>query len=106
MLFNPLSFCNTELVSNQFLEIIRLDFFHRRYEDNPKTFLIDEVEIGKKYELVISQLWGLYRYRFGDVIQVTGFYQNCPKVKFLYRYNENNVYKITIAVRNCIGKHL
>ncbi|XP_071821694.1 uncharacterized protein [Apostichopus japonicus] len=55
------------------------------YEDNPKTFLIDEVEIGKKYELVISQLWGLYRYRFGDVIQVTGFYQNCPKVKFLYR---------------------
>ncbi|PIK36748.1 putative indole-3-acetic acid-amido synthetase GH3.5 [Apostichopus japonicus] len=55
------------------------------YEDKPKTYFVDEIEVGKNYEVVISQLWGFYRYRFGDVIQVTGFYQSCPKVKFLYR---------------------
>ncbi len=31
---------------------------------------------------------GLYRYRMGDVIQVVGFYNNCPEVEFLYRKNQ------------------
>ncbi|KAJ8038529.1 Indole-3-acetic acid-amido synthetase GH3.3 [Holothuria leucospilota] len=52
---------------------------------NPPTYFVDEIEVGRNYELLFTQRYGLCRYKFGDVIKVTGFYKNCPKVKFLYR---------------------
>ena len=56
-------------------------------EDNPQTLLLSELEIGKKYEVVVTTLSGLYRYRMFDVVQVTRMYQNTPQVEFLYRRN-------------------
>lgn len=53
-----------------------------------KTLTLDEVEIGSKYEIVITNQAGLYRYRLGDVIKVVGFYNNSPEVEFLYRKNQ------------------
>jgi hypothetical protein len=44
--------------------------------------------MGEKYEIVITNYAGLYRYRIGDVIKVVGFYNNCPEVEFLYRKNQ------------------
>lgn len=52
-----------------------------------KTLLMDELEVGKDYEVIITNLAGLYRYRMYDVVRVTGFYQKTPKVEFLYRSN-------------------
>ncbi|MBR6780731.1 MAG: GH3 auxin-responsive promoter family protein, partial [Clostridia bacterium] len=52
-----------------------------------KTLLMDELEVGKEYEVIITNLAGLYRYRMYDVVRVTGFYQKTPKVEFLYRSN-------------------
>ncbi|AKA68863.1 GH3 auxin-responsive promoter family protein [Clostridium scatologenes] len=52
------------------------------------TFCLDELKIGKKYEIVITNYAGFYRYRIGDVIKVVGFYNNCPEVEFLYRKNQ------------------
>jgi hypothetical protein len=52
------------------------------------TFCLDELKIGKKYEIVITNYAGLYRYRIGDVIKVVDFYNNCPEVEFLYRNNQ------------------
>ncbi|XP_071798697.1 uncharacterized protein [Asterias amurensis] len=57
-------------------------------EENPKTLLLDEVEKGKNYELVMTTRTGLYRYRNGDVIEVTGFHENCPVFKMKYRIGE------------------
>lgn len=55
--------------------------------ENPKTLLIDELEIGKKYEIVVSNFSGLYRYRIEDVVQVTKMYNNTPRIELLYRKN-------------------
>lgn len=55
--------------------------------DGTKTLLMDELEVGKEYEVIITNLAGLYRYRMYDVVRVTGFYQKTPKVEFLYRSN-------------------
>lgn len=52
------------------------------------TFCLDELREGKKYEIIITNYAGLYRYRLGDVIKVVGFYHNCPEVEFLYRKNQ------------------
>ena len=55
--------------------------------ENPQTLLIDELEVGKKYEVVVTNFSGLYRYRMDDVVQVTRMYQGTPQVEFLYRRN-------------------
>ena len=52
------------------------------------TICLDKLKVGKKYEIVITNYVGLYRYRIGDVIKVVGFYNNCPEIKFLYRKNQ------------------
>nr|XP_054772088.1 uncharacterized protein LOC129280057 [Lytechinus pictus] len=65
-----------------FFEFIRLE---DAKESQPRTFLIDELEIGKEYEIVFTQDSGLYRYRLGDVIRITGYHYNCPTFEFMYR---------------------
>ncbi|XP_053495651.1 GH3 domain-containing protein [Ictalurus furcatus] len=52
------------------------------------TLLMDEVEEGKNYELIITNASGLFRYRLGDVVKVVGFHNQCPVVEFLYRPSE------------------
>lgn len=56
-------------------------------EREPQTLLLSELEVGKKYEVVISNFSGLYRYRMFDVVQVTRMYNRTPQVEFLYRRN-------------------
>ncbi|WOK92325.1 putative indole-3-acetic acid-amido synthetase GH3.8 [Canna indica] len=46
-----------------------------------------DVEVGKKYELVITTYAGLNRYRVGDILQVTGFYNAAPQFRFVRRKN-------------------
>ena len=55
--------------------------------DTTKTLLIDELEVGKKYELVVTNFSGLYRYRMEDIVQVTRMHNNTPMIEFLYRKN-------------------
>ena len=54
--------------------------------DHP--LMMDQLEIGKEYELVVTNLSGFYRYRLGDVIRVTGYHHECPMIVFSYRKNQ------------------
>ncbi|XP_073281627.1 probable indole-3-acetic acid-amido synthetase GH3.1, partial [Primulina huaijiensis] len=45
------------------------------------------LEIGKEYELVITTYAGLYRYRVGDILRVTGFHNSAPQFHFVRRKN-------------------
>ncbi len=49
---------------------------------------MNEVRIGEKYELIFTNLSGLYRYRMMDVLEVIGFYRNAPVIRFCYRLNQ------------------
>lgn len=40
-------------------------------EDNPKTVVLSEVELGKQYAMVITTSGGLWRYKIGDTIEFT-----------------------------------
>ncbi len=40
-------------------------------KENPKTYLLDEVELGKDYALVITTNGGLWRYMVGDTVRFT-----------------------------------
>lgn len=57
------------------------------FDDVSTPLLINQLEQGKKYELVVSNFSGLYRYRMEDVVKVTGMHNNTPMIEFLYRRN-------------------
>ncbi|XP_022106476.1 GH3 domain-containing protein-like [Acanthaster planci] len=57
-------------------------------EENPETLLLDEIEVGKRYEVVITSKAGFYRYRMGDVVEVAGSHENCPVIQMKYRTGE------------------
>ena len=62
-----------------------------------KPLLMHELEVGKLYEIVVTNLAGLYRYRIKDVIRVTGFKGNLPLIQFAYRKEQ---------LINMVGVHL
>ena len=65
-------------------------FFEFIPMDDPecdKLLTLDQLEEGKEYEIVVTNFSGLYRYNIEDVIRITGFYNNTPKMEFLYRNN-------------------
>ena len=49
----------------------------------PRT--IEQVEAGRRYELVFTNHSGLYRYRMRDVLEVVDFFGQAPVIRFCYR---------------------
>ncbi len=76
-----------------FYEFIPADLQDGQEEDPSATLLMDELEEGREYELVITNQSGLYRYRMGDVIRVVGFYNETPMIEF--RYRKKNLLSLT-----------
>lgn len=72
-----------------------------------------DVTVGQEYELVITTYAGLYRYRVGDVLRVTGFYNAAPQFQFVCRKNvmlsidsdKTDEAELHSAVKNAV-KHL
>uniref|UniRef100_A0A6N2L3N0 Indole-3-acetic acid-amido synthetase GH3.1 n=1 Tax=Salix viminalis TaxID=40686 RepID=A0A6N2L3N0_SALVM len=56
-------------------------------DSTPKLVDLADVELGKEYELVITTYAGLYRYRVGDILRVTGFHNSAPQFHFVRRKN-------------------
>lgn len=54
-----------------FYEFIPFEDIH---SDNPRTILLDEVELDKQYAVVISTNGGLWRYKIGDTVRFTSKY--------------------------------
>ena len=66
-----------------FYEFIPLD-----QEDSTETLTMEQLEVGKDYEIVITNLSGFYRYRIKDVVRVVGWHHKAPKIQFVYRLNQ------------------
>ena len=56
----------------------------------PATLFAWQVHKGGRYELVVTTGGGLYRYRTGDCIQITGFFGDVPTLEFLYRFGKTS----------------
>lgn len=56
-------------------------------QESPRLVDLVDVEVGREYELVITTYAGLYRYRVGDILRVTGFHNSAPQFHFVRRKN-------------------
>lgn len=68
-----------------FFEFIPLD------ENEKKSCPVKDISTvlcGHRYEIVITNLSGFYRYLLGDVIEVIDFYGESPIVRYCYRNNQ------------------
>ncbi|MBQ6862970.1 MAG: GH3 auxin-responsive promoter family protein [Clostridia bacterium] len=55
--------------------------------EGTRPLLLDEIEVGKDYEIIITNFSGLYRYRILDIVHVTGEFNQSKRIEFLYRSN-------------------
>ncbi|KAI3974873.1 hypothetical protein MKX01_004984 [Papaver californicum] len=53
--------------------------------DEAEPVGLAEVKVGEEYEIILTNFAGLYRYRLGDVVKVTGFYNSTPELQFICR---------------------
>ncbi len=73
------------LTDSCFYEFVPEDAFDNEEKDGLQTLTLDQLEQGKKYEILITTQAGLYRYHLKDVIEVKGFRNKCPLISFVYR---------------------
>ncbi|KAI3971643.1 hypothetical protein MKW92_049940 [Papaver armeniacum] len=87
------------------------DHREKRQQD---TVVLADVKLGQEYELVVTTIAGLYRFRVGDVLRVTGFMNTAPQFNFVCRRgvvlsidaDKTDETELQNAIENAIIKHL
>ena len=69
-------------IHENFFEFIPVDCYQT---DHEKYHLINQIESGQQYYVVITTAEGLYRYFMNDIIEVDGFYNQTPIIKFIQK---------------------
>ncbi|CAH2036359.1 unnamed protein product [Thlaspi arvense] len=78
--------CEPQDVAYTFLP--NMSYFEFQEEGNNDEIIdLVDVKLGCFYEPLVTNHHGLYRYRMGDILQVTGFYNRSPQFRFVRRKN-------------------
>jgi hypothetical protein len=66
-----------------------VEFIHESEMDSPapKVYQMWEIKKGERYCPVMTTCAGLYRYNMYDLVEVTGFYNEYPTIKFIQKVN-------------------
>ncbi len=76
---------DSALVPNSvFYEFLPVD----AQDDFSRIVTMDKVEVGKDYEIIMTNLSGLYRYRMRDCVRIMGKYNELPLIRFQYRIDQ------------------
>lgn len=70
--------------------------------DEAHPLTMDQLEAGKEYEVIITNLSGFYRYRIKDVIRVLGYHGTTPQITFAYRISQ----MVNLAAEKTTEEHL
>jgi hypothetical protein len=65
------------------------EFIHESELDspNPRIYQVDEVKEGQRYCMLVTTSAGLYRYNMTDLLEITGFHNQFPTLKFIQKVN-------------------
>lgn len=79
-----------------YLPLLNEIFFE--FQDKAQRIVrVHELKVDEEYEVIISHLSGLYRYRMGDMVRVTHWYKKTPCLEFMGR---------KLAVSDLVGEKL
>ncbi|GET38178.1 GH3 family domain-containing protein [Microseira wollei] len=84
------------LEANGYVPVLDEVFFEFE-DDRGSLHELHELSIGQDYTIILSQKGGLYRYRIGDRVRVTGMYRHTPCLEFLGRHE---------AISDLVGEKL
>ncbi|WJX73462.1 hypothetical protein P8452_57239 [Trifolium repens] len=72
-----------------YYEFLPINRSNDHLNEKEKQELVDlvDVKLDQEYELVVTTYAGLYRYKVGDVLKVTGFKNKAPQFSFVCRKN-------------------
>ncbi|MBG7609703.1 MAG: GH3 auxin-responsive promoter family protein [Anaerolineae bacterium] len=74
-------------INSHFFEFLPLD--QGSYQvDELDPHLAHQLEVGKKYSVVITTGGGFYRYHLQDVVEVKGHYDQTPLIRFVSKLNQ------------------
>jgi len=65
-------------VNSHFFEFLPAD-------GNERPLLAHELERGQLYSVIVTTGGGLYRYRLQDMVEICGYFQQAPVLRFLYK---------------------
>ena len=65
----------------------RSHFYEFRDVEAGEVVLASDAHVGKRYHVILTTGGGLYRYDTEDIVEVTGFRERCPILRFLGRAN-------------------
>jgi hypothetical protein len=54
-------------------------------QEQPQTVLPQELQVGERYRILVTNYAGFCRYDIGDVVEVEGFYNQAPLIMFRFR---------------------
>ncbi len=63
-------------------------FFEFETENGSKILLANQLKKGGRYSVIVTTSGGLYRYRLNDIIEVDGFLNGCPLIRFVERQHK------------------
>jgi len=56
------------------------------WDGDPSAFqMLDELEVGRTYYVIITTASGLYRYSMNDLVEVTGVFRGTPLLRFVQK---------------------
>lgn len=75
---------------DEYIMVPDLCFFEFLPEDNENAppLTLTELSVGSRYEILVTTVSGLYRYRLSDVIEMRGYYEKTPIISINYRKNQ------------------
>jgi hypothetical protein len=98
--FHEFSYFSTECRAGVVLKSGTLDtvsFGHKLYFEfiheselnnpNPRIYQLGEVKKGERYCMLVTNSAGLYRYNMTDLLEITGWYNQFPLIKFVQKTN-------------------
>lgn len=62
---------------------INSHFFEFEEVESKVIRLACQLEVRKRYSVIVTTSGGLYRYRLNDVVEVLGFWAECPLIRFV-----------------------
>ena len=70
-------------VNSHFFEFIELSSTDQNIQEPAETKLAHEIEVGKRYSVIVTTGGGLYRYHMQDCVEVVDYLRQCPVITFI-----------------------